>query len=434
MSINTAIDSALSGMTAESARLSSISSNVANSSTVGYKATETDFESMVLGSGNGNSNTGGVTTTSWNDVATAGQIQSTGVSTDIAINGQGFMVVKDSATAGSGSYYLTQAGSFRPDSDGNLVNAAGYYLQGQAIGASGVAGQVPQELTGLSTVNISNLTVAATPTTTMAYEANLPSSDTAYSATPPNPSSSSVTYYDGLGNAQSLTFDFTPATAAASGDPSTNTWTMNIYDSASSTPATAVGSATLTFASSGTTAGELQSVVPTAGSYDPTAGTFSITTGGGATLPISIGAIGSPSGLTQLDGNFTTTQVSQNGASFGTVQGVTIGTDGTVTAAFSNGATRPIYQLDLAVVSNPDGLTPANGGAFSLSGTAGTPQLFQAGTGPAGTTEGGALEGSNVDLSTELTNLIATQNAYSSSAQVIQAANQMLQVVNHLNQ
>jgi len=86
------------------------------------------------------------------------------------------------------------------------------------------------------------------------------------------------------------------------------------------------------------------------------------------------------------------------------------------------------------VVANPDGLTPASGGAFNLSAAAGLPQLFQAGTGPAGTTQGGALEGSNVDLNAELTNLIATQRAYSSSAEVIQVANQMLDVVNHLNQ
>jgi flagellar hook protein FlgE len=434
MSINTAIDSALSGMTAEAARLSSISSNVSNSSTVGYKSSETDFESMVLGSGNGKSEGGGAKATTWTDVATAGQIQSTGVNTDIAINGQGFMVVKDSASASTGNYLLTQAGSFRPDANGNLVNAAGYYLQGQKLDASGTAGPVPQDVSGLSTVNVSNLTAAASPTTAMTFAANLPSSDTAYSANPPAPSSNSVQYYDGLGNTQSLTFDFTPTTAAAQGDPSTNTWTMNIYDSASATPTTPVGTATLTFASSGGTAGDLQSATPTAGTYDPTAGTFSVTTGDGTTLPINIGALGSPSGMTQLDGSFTTTQVSQNGSGFGTVQGVSIGTDGTVTASFSNGATRPIYQIDLAVVADPDGLTPVNGGAFALSAAAGTPQLYQAGTGPAGTTEGGALEGSNVDLSTELTNLIATQNAYSSSAQVIQAANQMLQVANHLTQ
>ena len=433
MSINTAIDSALSGMNAEANKLSAISSNVANSSTVGYKASETDFESLVLGGGNNGTTAGGVAASNWTDVSSAGQIQSTGVSTDLAVNGQGFFVVSNNATSGSGNYLLTQAGSFRPDASGNLVNAAGYYLQGQPIPATGVAGDVPQNMADLSTVNIANLTASATSTTAMTYAVNLPSNDTSYSATPPAPSSSSAQYYDGLGTQQTLTFDFTPTTAATANAPPTDTWTMNIYDSASATPTTPVGTATLVFAGTGPTAGELQSVTPTAGTYDPNAGTFSITTGSGTVLPINIGAIGSPQGMTQLDGPFNTTNVTQNGSSFGTAQGVTISPQGIVTATFSNGATRPIYQLDLANVSNPDGLIPADGGAFQLSPAAGIPRLYQAGTGPVGTTEGGALEGSNVDLSTELTNLIATQNAYSSAGQVIQAANQMYQVISHLN-
>src|SRR5258708_635076 len=138
MSINTAIDSALSGMNAEAHKLSGISSNVANSSTVGYKASETEFESLVLGSGNNGASAGGVAASSWTDVSRAGQIQSTGVSTDLAINGQGFFVVSNNTTAGAGTYLLTQAGSFRPDASGNLVNAAGLYLQAQPIPASGV--------------------------------------------------------------------------------------------------------------------------------------------------------------------------------------------------------------------------------------------------------------------------------------------------------
>jgi flagellar hook protein FlgE len=433
MSINTAIDSALSGMNAEANKLSAISSNVANSSTVGYKASETDFESLVLGGGNNGTTAGGVAASNWTNVSSAGQIQSTGVSTDLAVNGQGFFVVSNNATAGAGNYLLTQAGSFRPDASGNLVNAAGYYLQGQQIPASGAAGDVPQNLADLSTVNIANLTASATPTTAMTYAVNLPSNDTAFAANPPAPSSSSAQYYDGLGTQQTLTFDFTPTTATTANAPPTDTWTMNVFDSASATPTTAVGTATLVFAGTGPTAGELQSVTPTAGAYDPVAGTFSVTTGSGTTLPINIGAIGSPEGMTQLDGPFNTTNVTQNGSSFGTAQGVTISPQGIVTATFSNGATRPIYQLDLANVANPDGLIPADGGAFQLSPTAGIPRLYQAGTGPVGTTEGGSLEGSNVDLSTELTNLIATQNAYSSAGQVIQAANQMYQVISHLN-
>ena len=294
-------------------------------------------------------------------------------------------------------------------------------------------GAPAESVSALSTVNVDNLSVAAAPTTTMTFAANLPSTETAYAATAPTPSTSSVTYYDPLGAAQTLQFQFTP-TQAASGSPQTNTWTMNIYDSASATPTTPVGSATLTFSSSGANAGTLSSVTPTTGSYDASAGTFTITTGSGQSLPIDIGALNSAGGITQLDGAYSTTNIQQNGSAYGTLQSIGIGTNGLVNASFSNGVTRPIYQLDLAVFPNPDGLTPVAGEAFAMSPNAGVPQLFQPGQGPAGTTEGGALEGSNVDLSTQLTNLIETQRAYSSTAQVIQTADQMLDVINHLNQ
>jgi len=433
MSLNDSISSALAALNADSTALDNISTNVANSSTVGYKATDTEFESMVLGNGTGGSVQAGVSPVSQIDVSTAGQLQATGVNTDIAINGSGFMVVNSAAAGGTtGQYYLTQAGSFRPDASGNLVNAAGYYLQGQPLDANGdPVGGMAQSFAALSTVNVSNLYASAEPTTAMTFGANLPSSETAYSANAPTPSSSTVTYYDALGQAQTLQFQFTPTLPAASGDAATNTWTMNIYDSASTAP---VGTATLTFGSGGATGGELQSVNATTGSYDGTSGAFSVTLGDGSTLPINLGAIGSASGLTQFAGPYTTTQMNQNGAGFGTLQNVGIGSNGIVTASFSNGATRPIYQIDLATVSNPDGLTPVSGDAFSVSAASGSPQLFQAGTGPVGTTEGGSLEGSNVNLNTELTNLIATQRAYSSSAEVVQTADQMLDVLNHLNQ
>jgi flagellar hook protein FlgE len=443
MSILGAMDSAVSGLDAQSMALSNESNNISGSSTVGYKKAETDFETLVLGGssifgGSDDAQLGGVSSSTRLDITTSGQLQNTGVATDIAINGAGFMVVNTNANAANGSYLLTQAGSFRPDANGNLVNAAGFYLQGQPLDQAGnVIGTPASQVSGLSTVNISNLSVAATPTTTMTFNANLPSSETnTYSATTAAPSSTQVTYYDSLGNAQTFTFQFVPTQPAAAGDPPTNTWTMNILDSASATPNTPVDTATLTFNGTGADAGTLASVTPTAGTgtYDPVAGTYTITTGDGQQIPINIGALNSSSGMTQLDGSYTTTKIQNDGAPFGLMQSVSIGNNGVVTASFSNGATRPIYQLDVAVVPNPDGLIPVTGDAYSLSAASGVAQLYQPGQGPAGTTDGGALEGSNVDLSTELTNLIETQRAYSSSATVIQTANQMLAVLSTLNQ
>jgi flagellar hook protein FlgE len=438
MSILGAMDSAVSGLDAQSMALSNISNNISGSSTVGYKEAETEFETLVLGGTSGNAELGGVSSSTRLDVTTPGQIQTTGVATDIAINGSGFMVVNSNANAANGSYLLTQAGSFRPDANGNLVNAAGFYLQGQPLDAAGnVIGTPASTVADLSTVNIANLSVAATPTSAMTFTANLPSSETnTYSATTATPSSTQVTYYDSLGTAQTFTFQFVPTQPAAAGNPPTNTWTMNILDSASATPATPIDSATLTFNATGANAGTLASVTPTAGigTYDPVAGSYSITSGDGQVIPINIGALNSASGMTQLDGSYTTTKIQNDGSAFGLMQSVSIGNNGVVTASFSNGATRPIYQLDVAVVPNPDGLNAVTGDAYALSAASGVPQLYQPGQGPAGTTDGGALEGSNVDLSTELTNLIETQRAYASSATVIQTANRMLSDLSTLNQ
>jgi flagellar hook protein FlgE len=437
MSILSAFNSALSGLDAQAAGLANISNNVANASTVGYKQANTEFDSMVLNGGAGGSpQLAGVSSATRMDIGTAGQLQATGVNTDLAINGNGFMVVNTAATASSGNYLLTRAGSFRPDASGNLQNAAGYYLQGQPVNAQGnIIGTPADNVAGLSTVNVANLSVAATPTTAMTFTANLPSTETGYAAIPPTPSSTSEVYYDGLGTPQTLQFQFVPTTAATAGAANTNTWTMNIFDSASATPATPIGSATLAFNASGANAGTLQAVTPVGGgAYDPNAGTFTVTTGSGTSLPITIGALNSSNGMSQLDGAYQTTKIAQNGSAFGLLQGVSIGNNGVVTASFTNGTNRPIYQVDLVVVPNEDGLTPQAGDAYALNTAAGVPQLFQPGTGPAGDLDSGSLEGSNVDITTQLTNMIETQRAYSSTAAVIHAADLMMQTATQLAQ
>ena len=358
MSLLTAIDSSLAGLNAQAAALSNISNNVANSSTVGYKEADTQFESMVLASGasgSGTSALAGAQALTEMNISTAGQIQTTGVATDVAVNGAGFLVVNNQVNSSQGNYLLTRAGSFRPDANGNLVNAGGYYLQGLPLNQAGApAGGAADTLNDLSTVNIANLSAQATPTTQMTFTANLPSTDTAYSATPPAPSNTTVQYFDPLGATQSLQFSFTPTVPATAGSPPSNTWTMNVYDSASATPTTPVGTATLAFESTGPNAGMLQSVNATAGTYNAAAGTLSITTGSGQALPITIGSPDTAGGMTQLDGAYTTSAISKNGNAFGLLQGVTIGNDGKVVASFTNGSTRPIYQLDLATVPAPE--------------------------------------------------------------------------------
>jgi flagellar hook protein FlgE len=464
-----ALRTSVSGLNAQATKLSGISNNIANSSTVGYKRVDTQFSSMVLeGSSSGASALAGTAANNRVEVSKVGQVQATGVDTDIAVNGNGFLVVNE--TPGStGKYLATRAGSFRPDANGNLFNAAGYYLQGVKLGADGapIGTAGDNNVDSLSTVNVNNISVASSPTTEMTFWANLPQGQTAFTNPLPNIDTniSSVDYYDALGATQTLTYRFVPQVPSAASDPASNTWLVQVFDSATdkaavkdptqaaTDPDRMVGQIAIEFygasaganlagtikaVTSGGTAipnpllsGQGATTVPSIGTYDPIYGTLELDLGS-MTLPIKIGSPTSASGMTQLSGNYVPTKIEKNGSSFGMMERVSIEDDGSVIATFSNGQSRPIYQLKLAIFPNQDWLNPVSGDAYEMSRAAGTPRLLTAGEGAAGTTAGGALESSNVDIGTELTNLIETQRAYSSNASVVRTADQMLEEATNL--
>lgn len=463
MSALDALRTSVSGMNAQSQKLSGISNNIANSSTVGYKRVDTQFESLVLeGSATSKAVMAGTSAKDRVQISKAGQVQTTSSATDVAVNGDGYMVVNENANS-TGKYLATRAGSFRPDANGNLVNTAGYYLQGVPVDATGAAvAGLGTNLDSLKTVNINNVAVASAPTTKMTMWSNLQADQTAASATVPTPSLSSVDYYDALGAAQTLTYQFTPTQPTAPATAATNQWTMKIFDSATTaagtlaSPAVAtdplhlVATVALTFDNTtvaaaagppavpakvaGTlSAASVPTVTGTGVSYNATTGLLTIpAVGGKQSISVNIGAPNSTSGITQMQGAYTETKIEKDGSAFGLLQGVGVQSDGLVMATFSNGKSRPIYQLKLATMPSPDQMTPVHGDAYIMSPGAGSVRLLNPGSGSAGTTTGNSLEASNVDMGTELTNLIETQRAYSSNATVIQTADQMLQTANDL--
>ncbi len=196
MSLFSALRTSVTGMNAQSSYLSAIGDNIANSSTTGYKEASTQFETVLGEQTPGSYESGGVLAQTRYGVTAQGTINSTTSSTDLAINGQGFFVVSNSAT-GTGTS-LTRAGSFVPDQDGNLVNTAGYYLQGYKIGADG------QPASDLSTVNISSTKLQAVPTTTGTISGNLPSTD-ATNAT----ETTTATLFDSSGSSVTANISFT---------------------------------------------------------------------------------------------------------------------------------------------------------------------------------------------------------------------------------
>jgi flagellar hook protein FlgE len=359
-------------------------------------------------------------------VSKLGLVQAGSAATDMAISGDGFFVVSKDVAGTIKS--LTRAGSFRPDEQGNLKNVAGQYLMGWPVGPDGTVGNVDYEsLNGLQRVNTSAAGMSAVATTDITFTGNVPSSQTG-AAAPTDPFRSSVEYYDALGNSQRLYIEWQPTTTE-------NNWTLRVTDSNGAE----YGTVDVEFAATGTGAGAPASytnIVSTSGNFgfDPATGAMTIdAAASGGTQPISIkfGAPGAYDGVTQYSSDYAPKTL-KNGSSAGTLQSYEITEDGKLIGVFSNNARRALWQIPIATVTNPDGLSRGDGNTFNVSASSGDARLNDAGKGSAGSIAGGALEGSNVDIAEELTDMIVTQRAYSTNAKIIQTADEMLEEATRL--
>ena len=410
MSIYGAMFAGVSGLAAQSNALSMISDNIANVNTVGYKGVSARFSTLVTQAATQTSHTpGGVSSSPYSYIDRQGLLQGSSSGTDLAVAGQGFFVVNEAATPGFGDdFYFTRAGSFNPDQNGNLVNAAGYYLQGFDL-RNTTPPPSSSTFTGLTTVNISNLSGNAAATTNISLGVNLPSTAVATDAF-----SVTAQVFDSLGNAHDMDITFTK-TAANSW-----TWSANNPTMLGVGTAVAAGSGTITFATDGT---------PSA--FTPAAPTITLTgftTGAGnATITLDLGTVGATDGLTQFAGDFTISNIDQDGVRFGNYTGITINEEGIVTALFDNGQRMDIYQLPLGMFRNPNGLEGRTGNVYLETNRSGNFQLNLAGNGGAGDIAPAALEASTVDLAEEFTKMIITQRAYSANTKVITTADDMLE-------
>jgi flagellar hook protein FlgE len=439
MSLYGALMTGVAGLSANSEALSVASSNIANVNTVGYKTGQADFSTLLASAmGSGDVSSAGVVANTTQNVTQQGLLSSTGIATDLAISGNGFFVVSQSPTTGGNQLY-TRAGDFTPDATGNLRNSAGLYLMGWPLDASG---GVPTNRNDMTPINVNSLSGKAEATTTMSVQANLQSStaiNTSYGTGDMSLSTSDPSYvkpdfqrtinvYDSQGGTQPLQVSYVKTGA--------NQWNyevnyqgdVNNLDNGPP-PTPLIASGTMNFNNDGT----LASVVPTATTPASPSGSADITipwsaSSGLATQPISLdmGTVGGSDGLTQFDSASSLVSSSVNGALFGSVSGVSIDSDGFVTAQFTNGLSQKIYKLPIATFTNADGLNEVSGNAYQVSQNSGTPTIGEANTGGAGTLQSGALEGSTVDLATEFTNLITTQRAYQASTRIITTASDML--------
>jgi flagellar hook protein FlgE len=378
--------SGISGLRANQTMMDVVGNNIANVNTAGFKTSNTVFQDtlsqLVQGSSAPTNARGGTNpaqiglgvrvaaiTTNFNP----GAAQSTGRSSDVMIQGDGFFVER------SGNQQLfTRNGALSFDARGRLVGPDGGIVQGwmaDATGAINTNGPVGDLSIPLAS------TLAPQATTTVALSGNLPADGT---VTAPQ---TSVDVYDAQGVATTLQMSFTRV--------DNTTWDVSLSDGTTTT------TGSLVFSGSGST--------PT-----PASMTF-----GGVTVDLSQ--------LTGYSGLSTLAVQSANGSAAGTLQGFAIGSDGVMTGTFSNGLTRPLGQLAIATVTNPAGLTKAGNSAYAMSPNSGTVQFGAAGTGSRGALAGGALEMSNVDLAAEFTNLIVAQRGFQANSRIITAGDEILQ-------
>lgn len=418
------------GLNVNATKLSTISDNIANSSTYGYKRVDADFSSIVLANSGSSYESGGVNAVAVRDVEASGSIISTGNALDISIAGRGMMPVTAASTvnspAGDRPFMLTPTGQFRPDDEGYLVTSSGLALLGWPVAADGTVSVGSRDSAlGLQPVNTNPFILGTSPTTFVKVGLNLPATQTDSVVNPLSTAETfSTDYYDTLGAANQLDFTFTPITAS----PASYQWQMTVDDAASAV--NPIGDYTITFAADGT----LSTVAnTTGGAFDPTTGLATITTASGA-LDLDLGIPGDPTlaVMTQYSDGFAPTGVIKDGSPVGILTSVEINDTGMIEVLYDTGFRRPIFQVPVGNVSNPNGLTAVSAQAYELSANSGPLYLWDAGDGPVGETSGYSLNQSTVDIAAELTDLISTQRAYSSNARIITTVDEMLQETTNL--
>ncbi|HEX4283549.1 MAG TPA: flagellar hook protein FlgE [Terracidiphilus sp.] len=398
----------LSGLAATSSSLNVIANNLANLNTDGYKDQSLSFGSVfneVQGtSGNGDPIQigGGVQTDSTISNFANGGVNSTGIASNMALQGDGFFVVKNA----NGTEY-TRNGNFTVNAQGQIADAQGQLV----MGYPSVNGQI-QTSSVLSPITVTDSSVfPANQSTQFQMTTNLNANSTVgtvYSAP--------MTVYDSLGNSHNLTINYTNTAA--------NAWTYQITIPAADLGGTGapvqVATGNMTFGTNGALTAPTGTVpgVAIAGLAD-----------GAANMNLTWnlnGSGGSPT-ITQEAATSATTASTQDGYSAGSLTGYSILSDGTVQGQFSNNQTLVLGQVAVASFANNQGLTKVTGGNYQASFASGTPILGQAGVGGNGTITGGAVEGSNVNLSTEFANMIVAQQAYEANAKVLTTLNQVSQ-------
>ncbi len=408
---------ALSGLNASSAELRVIGNNVANATTTGFKKSRTEFSDIYaaanLGAGS-NTIGSGVQVSDIAQQFSQGNIGFTDNNLDLAISGQGFFRLSD-----GGSNIYTRNGSFSVDRDGYIVNTQDNRLTGF------LADNVGNVTGALGDIQLDTSDIAPQASSTIGYGLNLNAS---VQTTPASlgifdvndastyNDSTSLTIYDSLGDSH-LTTTYYRKTA------NPNEWEVYTFvDGTQVNGAQANGSDLLQFNSIGDLSAINGAVAPPstytmANSFTPTNGSAAIT------LSMDY------SSLSQYGGGFNVNSLTQDGYSTGRLSGIDIGDTGIVLARFTNGQTRTLAQVALANFSNTQGLQQGGDVSWAETFESGPALVGTPGSSSLGLVQSGALEGSNVDLTEQLVNMITAQRNFQANAQVISSADTVTQAI-----
>ncbi|HEX7684754.1 MAG TPA: flagellar hook protein FlgE [Trinickia sp.] len=403
----------LSGLSASSNDLDVIGNNIANANTVGFKQSTAQFADLYANT---------IATTVNNQIGigtrlasvqqdfTQGTFKTTGQALNVAINGTGFYQMSN-----NGSLTYSRNGVFQLDKNGFITDSQGFQLMGYAANANGVINSAQTVPIQVPTSNI-----APIATQTVSAQLNLNSQDTVPTVTPFSATdsqtynySTSIQVYDSLGGSQQVNMYFVKTAA--------NTW--DVYSGPASGAISQVGTAGFS------TSGALTSTTATAPATSPSTGqlSFTIPNSDGSTTPQPLTL--DLTGTTQYGGKDGVTNLSQDGFATGELTNFSIGADGIISGTYSNGRTQSLGQIVLANFNDPNGLQNLGNDQFAETSASGVPQISAPGSTNHGTLTGGALENSNVDLTSQLVDLITAQRNYQANAQTIktqQAVDQAL--------
>ncbi|WP_448872744.1 flagellar hook protein FlgE [Desulfobulbus propionicus] len=418
MGIQSAMFSGVSGLNTNSQAMSVIGNNLANTNTLGFKGSRSVFSDLlssnVFGSG-GTSQVGrGVGLSIVDSIFSQGTFETTSSDTDVAIEGEGFFVLKEE---GNDTTFYSRAGAFRFDDQGYLVNPEGFRVQGKIFDPMNNDELLPADPTDIQVANVG--LIEANATSELTFTTNLDENSTVIAAGAIDPTdrttynySASSQIYDSLGESHLITVYWQLTNDA------TNTWNMGYTVDNDNTLPIATFASSLTFDSNGNQADTTGDGIP-----DPVTQTI--------TLPVWTNGAANPQTIdlsfdcTQYDSESIVIGQDQNGYSAGELTNVAINADGVVVASYSNGRQINISQLVLAKFQNPGGLSLAGSNRYIAPAAAGTIRVGLPGP-ELGKLFTNSLEQSNVDMGQEFVKMITTQRGFQANSKIITTVDEML--------